>query len=169
MPVVSAGLLLWRRAGEGGVEVFLAHLGGPFWARKHEGAWSIPKGEYDPAEEEAWDAACREFFEEIGVPAPGDDPEASELSESSAPLDLGEFRYSSGKRVRVFAVEAPGFEVDAVASNLFELEWPPRSGRRQWFPEIDDARWMPLVDAVPSVSVGQRPALEALAEWTRRM
>ena len=156
MPVVSAGLLLWRRAPDG-IEVFVAHLGGPFWARKHEGAWSIPKGEFDPATEDAWDAAKREFLEEIGMPAP-----STTGPGTSGPLDLGEFRYGSGKCVRVFAVEASGFEVDAVASNTFELEWPPRSGRRQSFPEIDDAKWVALDDARPLLSAGQRPALDVL-------
>jgi predicted NUDIX family NTP pyrophosphohydrolase len=160
MPVVSAGLLLVRRA-EGepdpAIEVFIAHMGGPFWARKREGAWSIPKGEFDEAAETPLDAARREFAEELGVPAPepiGDDE----------PVDLGEFRYSSGKRIRVFAYLAPAFELDDVVSNTFELEWPPRSGRRQSFPEIDDARWVALNDARPLLTAGQRPVLDAVAE-----
>jgi predicted NUDIX family NTP pyrophosphohydrolase len=156
MPVVSAGLLLVRRRADvSGVvpaplEVFIAHMGGPFWARKREGAWSIPKGEFDPAAEAPLAAASREFAEELGVPAPDGEP-----------VDLGEFRYSSGKRLRVFAVEAPAFELEQVVSNTFELEWPPRSGRRQSFPEIDDARWATVDDARPLLVAGQRPVLEA--------
>lgn len=170
MPVVSSGLLLVRRAAgtdasgdtparddtnparasSRALEVFIAHMGGPFWARKREGAWSIPKGEFDPATEEPIAAARREFAEELGVAAP-----------EGEPVDLGEFRYSSGKRLLVFALEAPAFEVGPVASNTFELEWPPRSGRRQSFPEIDDARWVELDEARPLLVAGQRPVLDA--------
>lgn len=154
MPVLSAGLLLVRRPAVGSrpaaLEVLIAHMGGPFWARKREGAWSIPKGEYDPVAEVPLDAAYREFAEELGVPAPAGDP-----------VDLGEFRYSSGKRIRVFAIEAPSFEIERVVSNTFELEWPPRSGRRQSFPEIDDARWVTVDEARPLLVAGQRPVLDA--------
>lgn len=159
MPVVSAGLLLVRSSPAGaepGLQVFIAHMGGPFWARTREGAWSIPKGEFDPAVEEPLAAARREFAEELGVPAP-------EPADGGDPVDLGEFRYSSGKRIRVFAYEAPAFELDHVVSNTFELEWPPRSGRRQAFPEIDDARWVALDDARPLLTAGQRPVLDAIA------
>lgn len=149
MPVVSAGLLLVRRAP--GLEVFIAHMGGPFWARKRDGAWSIPKGELDAAEEPLA-AARREFAEELGAPAPDGDP-----------LDLGEFRYSSGKRIRVFVLEAPDFELDEVVSNTFELEWPPRSGHRRSFPEVDEARWVGLDEARALLVAGQRPVLDALA------
>ncbi|MDR5699688.1 NUDIX domain-containing protein [Agromyces aerolatus] len=163
MPVVSAGLLLVRRtaatdasgaasgaAGAARLEVFIAHMGGPFWARKREGAWSIPKGEFDPSSEDALAAARREFAEELGVPAP-----------EGEPVDLGEIRYGSGKRIRVFALEAPAFELAEVASNTFELEWPPRSGRRQSFPEIDEARWTDVDTARPLLVAGQRPVLDA--------
>jgi predicted NUDIX family NTP pyrophosphohydrolase len=148
MAVTSAGILLWRR-GEGGLEVFIAHMGGPFWAKKDEAAWSIPKGEYS-ADEDALVAAKREFLEEVGVPAP--------------PLDyvnLGEFRQSSGKVVTAFAVESD-FEVAEVYSETFPVEWPPRSGRIQEFPEIDRAEWMPVADATWRVVKGQVAILEAL-------
>ena len=161
MPVTSAGLLLWRApasaaavapasGGPAEPEVFIAHMGGPFWARKQAGAWSIPKGEYAD-EEDPLAAARREFAEEIGAPAP--------VVEY---VDLGEFRYSSGKLVRVFAGAAPEFDVDEVRSNAFELEWPPRSGRRQSFPEVDEARWVPVSEARELLVAGQRPALDAL-------
>jgi len=147
VPVTSAGLLLFRELS--GLEVFIAHMGGPFWARKQAGAWSIPKGEF--ADEEPLVAARREFAEEIGVRAPDTDV-----------IDLGAFRYSSGKTVRVFATRAPEFEVDEVRSNTFEIEWPPRSGRRQAFPEVDEARWTPVFEARELLTAGQRPALDAL-------
>ncbi|ROP66138.1 NUDIX domain-containing protein [Curtobacterium sp. ZW137] len=147
--VRSAGLLLYR-TGASGLEVFVAHMGGPFWKRRPR-AWSIPKGEF--SEDEApLDAAVREFAEEIGV-APPDVP--YEL--------LGEFRQSSGKRVTVFAGAAPEFSVSAVHSNTVRLELPRGSGRFVEVPEVDDARWAP-VDAARSMLVaGQVPALDALA------
>ncbi len=147
--VRSAGLLLWRR-GTDGLEVFIAHMGGPFWAKKDAAAWSIPKGEY-PADEDALLAARREFVEEIGVAAP-------ELDYVS----LGEFRQASGKIVTVFAAESD-LQVAEVHSNTFPVEWPPRSGRIQEFPEIDRAEWMPVADAEWRLVKGQVPLLEALA------
>jgi predicted NUDIX family NTP pyrophosphohydrolase len=145
----SAGILL-HRTGASGTEVFIAHMGGPFWARKEERAWSIPKGELEPGVEPLAEAR-REFAEEIGVPPPEGDYR-----------ELGTFRYSSGKAVTVFAAEAPGFEVDEVRSNTFELEWPPRSGRMQVFPEVDRAAWVPIEDARRLLVAGQVPALDAL-------
>jgi predicted NUDIX family NTP pyrophosphohydrolase len=146
--VRSAGILLWRR-GDDGLEVFIAHMGGPFWTRKDAAAWSIPKGEFLP-DEDALLAARREFVEEIGVPAP-------ELDY----VKLGEFRQSSGKVVTAFAAESD-FTVAEVSSNTFPVEWPPRSGRIQEFPEIDRAEWMPLADAEWRLVKGQVPLLEAL-------
>jgi predicted NUDIX family NTP pyrophosphohydrolase len=146
--VQSAGILLWRRR-EGGLEVFVAHMGGPFWAKKDEAAWSIPKGEFDP-DEDSLLAARREFVEEVGVPAPEVDY-----------VSLGEFRYSSGKTVTAFAAESD-FEVAEVHSNTFPVEWPPRSGRIQEFPEIDRAEWMPVADAAWRLVKGQQPILDAL-------
>ena len=149
MAAHSAGLLLHRTTAHG-LEVWLGHMGGPFWARKHEHAWSIPKGEAEPGEGDL-DVARREFAEEIGSPAP-----AVEY------LELGTFRYSSGKTVTVFTGEAPEFEPEEVVSNIFELEWPPRSGRIQAFPEIDEARWIPVDEARELLVAGQLPPLGAL-------
>jgi predicted NUDIX family NTP pyrophosphohydrolase len=145
----SAGILLHRRTGAG-LEVFIAHMGGPFWARKDERAWSIPKGETD-GETDLFAVAHREFAEEVGVPAP--DAEYREL---------GTVRYSSGKAVTVFAAEAAGFEVDQVRSNTFELEWPPRSGRIRTFPEVDAVAWVPVDLARSRLVAGQVPAIDAL-------
>lgn len=146
-PQRSAGILLYRRAP--GLEVWIAHMGGPFWAKKDAGAWSIPKGLYEVGED-ALAAALREFAEEMGAPAPAVDYEA-----------LGEFRYSSGKLLAVFAAEAD-FAVDVLASNTFPLEWPPRSGRMQEFPEVDDARWFTVDIARQKLVKGQLPILDAL-------
>ena len=148
MPVTSAGLLLYRAAPA--VEVFIAHMGGPFWARKQAAAWTIPKGELDDGED-ARAAALREFAEEIGTAPP-----AAEYA------DLGTFRYASGKLVHVFAAAAPAFAIDELRSNTFELEWPPRSGRRTVFPEVDEARWVGLDEARELLVAGQRPVLDAL-------
>lgn len=147
----SAALLLHRRT-TAGTEVWLGHMGGPFWARKDEGAWSLPKGLVEPGDVDELTAAKREFAEEIGVLAP-----------EVAYTALGEFR-ASGKTFVVFAGEAPAFAPAEVRSNTFELEWPPRSGRMQEFPEIDAARWFPLETAVLKLTKGQRPILDALAE-----
>ncbi|MDD1385092.1 MULTISPECIES: NUDIX domain-containing protein [Curtobacterium] len=148
--VVSAGLLL-HRTGPSGPEVFLAHMGGPFW-RNRPRAWSIPKGLVEAGEQP--DAtALREFAEEIGVPAPVG---AADLT------DLGEFRQASGKRVRVFAAAASGFSVDTVRSNTVRLELPRGSGRFVEVPEVDDARWVGVDQARELVVAGQVPALDAL-------
>lgn len=155
MPVHSAGLLLHRRIGQGTAaaerEVFIAHMGGPFWARRTAGAWSIPKGEYEPASEDPLAAAHREFAEELGVSAP-----------DVAYLDLGEFRYASGKRLRVYAGDGSAFTPGRLVFGTFELEWPPRSGRVRRFPEVDDARWVAAAQAERLLVAGQRPALAAL-------
>jgi predicted NUDIX family NTP pyrophosphohydrolase len=147
--VRSAGILLWRRR-DSGLEVFIAHMGGPFWAKKDEAAWSIPKGEYS-ADEDALVAARREFLEEIGIPSPAHDY-----------VSLGEFRQSSGKVVTAFAAESD-LEVAEVRSNTFPVEWPPRSGRIQEFPEVDRAEWMPVADAARRLVKGQVAILESLA------
>jgi predicted NUDIX family NTP pyrophosphohydrolase len=144
----SAGILLWRRR-DAGLEVFIAHMGGPFWARKDAAAWSIPKGEF-PESESSLSAATREFEEEIGIPAPSLDY-----------VRLGEFRQSSGKIVIAFAAESD-LEVAGVRSNTFDMEWPPRSGRTQSFPEIDDARWFGIPTARVKLVKGQVPILDAL-------
>jgi len=150
MPAVrSAGLLLWRRAP--GLEVFLAHMGGPLWAKRDDAAWSVPKGLYEP-DEEPLVAAIREFTEEVGAPPPPSDYTL-----------LGEFRQSSGKVVTVYAgrPDRPD-EVVFVASNLFSMQWPPRSGRIQEFPEMDAARWVPIAEARVKVVKGQLPVLDEL-------
>jgi predicted NUDIX family NTP pyrophosphohydrolase len=160
MPVMSAGILLFRIVpgeadGDGGkpaFEVLIAHMGGPFWARKTEGAWTIPKGEFDPDTESALDAARREFAEELGVAAP-----EGEYAE------LGTFPYSSGKRVVVFVGDGAGFAPATFEYGTFELEWPPRSGRMVDFPEVDDARWVGAGEASVLLVKGQRPVLDALA------
>jgi len=146
----SAGLLLYRRR-EGRIEVLLGHMGGPFWARKDERAWSIPKGEH-PEAEDALAAARREFAEETGTPPP-DGPT----------LDLGEVRQSGGKRVTAWAVEGD-LDPSAVKSNTFLLEWPPRSGRRQEFPEIDRAGWFDLGTARRKIVKGQVALVDRLEE-----
>jgi predicted NUDIX family NTP pyrophosphohydrolase len=147
----SAGIMLHRMTASG-LEVFLGHMGGPFWARKQEHAWSIPKGEAEPGERDL-DVALREFAEEVGSPAPQIDY-----------LELGTFRYSSGKTLTVFAGDAANFEIeiDDVRSNTFELEWPPRSGRMQLFPEFDTASWVSVARARSLLVAGQVPAVDAL-------
>jgi predicted NUDIX family NTP pyrophosphohydrolase len=146
----SAGLLLYRRR-EGELEVFIAHMGGPYWARKDEHAWSIPKGEYS-GDEEPLTAARREFEEEIGSPPPAGEP-----------LELGEVRQSGGKRIVAYAIEGD-FDPATVRSNLFTMEWPPRSGRQAEFPEIDRAGWFDLATASVKLVKGQLPFVERLRE-----
>lgn len=128
MPRTSAGVLPYLVTDDGQIEVFIAHMGGPLWARKDERAWSIVKGEHGP-DEEPRACAMREFAEETGTGLP-----------EGEWLDLGEVRQSGGKVVHAYAVAATA-ELALVASNEFEMEWPPRSGRRQCFPEVDRAQW----------------------------
>jgi predicted NUDIX family NTP pyrophosphohydrolase len=154
MPKQSAGLLLYRRR-DGRLEVLLGHLGGPYVTRRDAGAWSIPKGEYE-ADEAPFDAARREFAEELGVPAPVD----------GAPAHLGTIRQQNGKLVTAWAIEGD-LDVSAVVSNTFEIEWPPRSGRRQSFPEIDRAEWFGLDAARTKMIRGQDALLDRLAEHVR--
>ena len=149
MPVLSAGLLLHRRAGDT-VEVLIGHPGGPFWARKDDGAWSIPKGEYD-AGEDPWDAARREFAEELGCPTP-DGPRS----------DLGTVRQPSGKMLTVFAVAAD-LDITGFRSNTFTLEWPKGSGRLQEFPELDRVAWLPAAEANTKLLKGHRVFIDRLA------
>jgi predicted NUDIX family NTP pyrophosphohydrolase len=149
-PAPSAGILLYRRTADG-IEVFIAHMGGPFWARKDARAWSIPKGELEPGES-AVEAARREFAEEVGRSVPDGDL-----------LPLGSFRYSSGKTVEIFAIEAPAFEAENLAGAVFEVEWPPRSGRMRSFPELDEVRWVALDEAREKLVAGQAPAISALS------
>lgn len=151
MATTSAGILLYR-LDDGGVSVLVAHMGGPYWASKDEGAWSIPKGEYDESEP-ALEAAKREFGEELGVDAPDVDY-----------AELGTFPYSSGKRVTVFVADGATFAPAEFAFGEFDLEWPPRSGRTQSFPEVDRVEWMPVHGARTRLVKGQRPALDKLDE-----
>ncbi|HUS41320.1 MAG TPA: NUDIX domain-containing protein [Ilumatobacteraceae bacterium] len=145
----SAGIVLRRRTANGAVEVLLGHMGGPFWQRRQEGAWTIPKGEVEPGEEPLA-VARREFHEELGMPVPPGDL-----------VDLGEVRQAGGKVVRAWAVEGD-LDVEAIVSNTFELEWPPKSGRIQSFPEIDRAAWFDLESARAVIVAGQRPLLDRL-------
>lgn len=154
-PRTSAALLAFHVDGSGILRVFLGHMGGPFWAARDAGGWSIPKGEFDPQAESPAAAARREFEEEIGVPAP-DGPL----------LDLGTHVQPSGKRVIALAVRSDP-ETRFVRSNEFDLEWPPRSGRRARFPEIDRAAWFALPEARVKVVGGQVPILDALEDWLR--
>jgi predicted NUDIX family NTP pyrophosphohydrolase len=151
MPAQSAGLLLFRRAASG-IEVLLGHMGGPYFARRDAGAWSIPKGEYEPSEQPLA-AARREFEEELGSPPPT----------GAAPVDLGTVRQRNGKLVTAWAIEAD-FEVSGVVSNTFEIEWPPRSGRRQAFPEVDRAEWFDIATAREKMIAGQDVLLDRLLE-----
>ncbi len=146
--VRSAGILL-HRCTQGHLEVLLGHLGGPFWARRDAHAWSIPKGEHGP-DEDPRAAAVREFAEELGSPPP-----AGPL------LELGEVRQSGGKIVTGFALRGE-LDVETITSNEFEIEWPPRSGRRQRFPELDRAAWFDLDTARTKLVKGQLPFLERL-------
>lgn len=154
MPKRSAGLLLFRRT-DGGIEVLLAHPGGPFWARKDDGAWSIPKGECEDGEEPLA-AARREFGEETGCTVP--DGQA---------LPLGEVAQSRAKIVTAYAVEAD-FDPDALSPGTTEIEWPPRSGRRMAIPEIERVAWFPLDEARGRILKGQSVFLDRLDEVLSR-
>jgi predicted NUDIX family NTP pyrophosphohydrolase len=147
--ITSAGILLYRIAPD--PQVLIAHMGGPFWASKDAGAWSIPKGEFAEGEESALDAARREFREELGLDPP--EPPYAEL---------GTFAYSSGKRVTVFVADGTAFSLDDLEFGEFELEWPPRSGRTARFPEADRVEWTALDAARDRLVKGQRPAIDAL-------
>jgi predicted NUDIX family NTP pyrophosphohydrolase len=148
MAARSAGILLYRLR-DGAPEVLLVHPGGPFWARKDRGVWSIPKGEYGDDEDELA-AARREFEEELGTPPP------------DGPVhDLGEVRQKSGKLVRAFAIEGD-LDSSTITSNTFTLEWPPRSGRLQEFPEVDRAEWFTLEEAREKLVPAQAALIDRL-------
>jgi predicted NUDIX family NTP pyrophosphohydrolase len=148
----SAGILVYRRA-ETGIEVLIGHMGGPFWAKKDEAGWSVPKGECEPDEDELT-AARREFTEELGLPVPD-----GELHE------LGAAR-QSGKVVTLWALEADLDPADVVPGT-FELEWPPKSGRTQEFPELDRVAWFALATAAEKLVKGQRVFLDRLTELVK--
>ena len=149
MTVRSAGILLYRHGAAGGLEVWIGHMGGPFWAGKKSHSWSLPKGEYQ-ADEDPLAAARREFTEEIGTPPPAADY-----------VLLGDFRQPSGKRITVFTAAAD-FQPGEIVSNTFPLEWPKGSGTMQDVPEIDEARWVTEADARSKLVKGQLPILDAL-------
>jgi predicted NUDIX family NTP pyrophosphohydrolase len=150
MPARSAGLLLYRSAAAG-IDVLLAHPGGPFWARKDEGVWSIPKGEYDEGAD-ALAAARREFGEETGLDVPAGEP-----------WPLGEVTQRGGKRVTAWALEGD-LDLTGASSNTFEMEWPRGSGRIAEFPEVDRVEWMPLERASVKILPAQAPFLERLLQ-----
>jgi predicted NUDIX family NTP pyrophosphohydrolase len=154
MTVRSAGLLLYRRGPQSQLEVWISHMGGPFWARKDAAAWSIPKGEYTE-HEDALAAARREFAEEIGTAPPDVDY-----------FPLGSFRQASGKIVTVFSAECD-FRPEGIVSNTFSLEWPRGSGVVRSYPEIDDAAWFSESDARTKLVRGQLPVLDALLAHLR--
>jgi len=149
MAKISAGILLYRKRPEG-VQVMLVHPGGPFWMKKDEGVWSIPKGLADDGED-LLVAAKREFFEETGATVAGEF------------VDLGAHRQPGGKTVFVWSCEGD-FEPGQLKSNTFTMEWPPRSGKTAQFPEVDRAGWYSLDEALRKVTKGQRPTIAALAE-----
>jgi predicted NUDIX family NTP pyrophosphohydrolase len=141
MPKRSSGLVLYRRIGSQ-IEVLLVHPGGPFWARRDEHAWSIPKGEYEE-DEDPEHVARREFSEELGREPP-----------TGTMVDLGEVRQSGGKLVRAWALEGD-LDTSSIASNTFEMEWPPKSGKIQTFPEVDRAEWFGIETARTKLHKGQ--------------
>jgi len=149
MAKLSAGILMFRRSGAS-IELFLVHPGGPFWANKDEGAWSIPKGIYDDREDPL-DAAKREFAEEVGFAPVG------------AFFDLGAFRQASGKVIRAWALQGD-IDPARLKSNSFHLEWPPRSGVMQEFPEVDRAGWFSIDAAKKKILKGQVPIVLALSK-----
>ena len=150
MTKLSAGILLYRGEGDAR-ELLLVHPGGPFWAKKDKGAWSIPKGEYAEGEDPL-SVAKREFAEELGSPPP-----------EGGYAELGELKQPSGKRITAFAV-AGDFDPAGLKSNLFELEWPPKSGRMRSFPEVDRAQWFTLAEAREKILPGQAPFIERLRD-----
>ncbi len=150
MPARSAGILL-HRTRDDALEVLLVHPGGPFWARRDAGAWSIPKGEHSDGEDPLA-AARREFEEELGMPAP-----------DGAALDLGEVRQKSGKLVRGWALEGD-LDASSITSNTVEIEWPPRSGHTLEIPEVDRAEWFGLAAAREKINPAQAELLERLSE-----
>jgi len=145
--VISTGLLLYRRRSSG-AEVLLVHPGGPYWAKKDDGAWSVPKGIVEPHEDELA-GARREFLEETGFA----------VDASAEARDLGTFPQPSGKRLRIWAIEGD-CNPAVLHSNLFELEWPPKSGRIAQFPEVDRGGWFDQEQALRKITKGQRAVIE---------
>lgn len=152
MAKTSAALLVYRFDEAGVLKVLIAHMGGPFWAKKDARAWSIPKGEYQDGEEDPLAAASREFEEEMGRPAPRGEV-----------IDLGICRQPSGKLITTFAVQGE-FDLSEFRSNTFEMEWPKGSGKVQSFPEVDRAEWLTLGVAREKLVKGQVAILDSLRE-----
>jgi predicted NUDIX family NTP pyrophosphohydrolase len=153
MPKLSAGVLLYRTR-DGVVEVLIAHPGGPFWARKDDGVWSIPKGEYTDGED-PWNVALREFSEELGLPVP-----------AGPRIDFGPLKQPSGKVVTAFGVQGD-LDVTDARSNTFELKWPKGSGKMREFPEVDRVGWFPVAQARSKLLKGQRAFLDRLMAHPR--
>lgn len=151
MVTLSAAAIQYAIDDDGAVSVFIAHMGGPFWAKKDSAGWSFPKGEYNPEDEDGQSAAAREFEEEIGVPIAVDD---------LAPL--GEFKQASGKVIVAFCAGVAPPLTRFVRSNEFEMEWPRGSGVMKSFPEVDRAEWFTIHDARDKLVKGQRPILDAI-------
>jgi predicted NUDIX family NTP pyrophosphohydrolase len=149
----SAGLLLYRPADDG-TQVLLVHPGGPLWAERDDGAWSIPKGEFEPGED-ARVVARREFTEELGTAPP-----------EGGWIELGQITQAGGKEISAYAV-AGDLDVASLSSNTFDLEWPPRSGRRRRFPEVDRAEWFGLAEARRKLNAAQGALLDRLADALR--
>lgn len=157
MPKYSAGILPYRFSESHQLEVLLVHPGGPYWASKDDGAWSIAKGEYEPAwESDPLVVARREFTEELGKPVP-----------QGKLLDLGKLKQPSGKRIVAWAL-ACEIDVSEIASNSFDMEWPPNSGRTHSFPEVDRAAWFPVDRARSKMLSGQVPFLDRLLAQLRK-
>ncbi len=150
MPKLSAGLLLYRET-DGLLEVLIGHPGGPFWAHRDEGAWSVPKGEYVEGED-PWAVAQREFTEEIGKPPP-----------AGRRIDLAPVRQPSGKVITAFAVRG-NLDLQGTFSNTFTLEWPKGSGNLREYPEIDRVAWLAVAAARSKLVTGQRPLLDQLED-----
>jgi predicted NUDIX family NTP pyrophosphohydrolase len=148
VPQISAGILLFRRR-PAGVEVMLVHPGGPFWRNKDDGAWSIPKGLADEGED-LLTAARREFLEETGATVDG------------GFIELGAHKQPGGKTIVAYGLEGD-FDAASLRSNMFSMEWPPRSGKTAEFPEVDRAGWFDLDEALVKVTKGQRPIISAFA------
>jgi predicted NUDIX family NTP pyrophosphohydrolase len=153
MGKMSAGIVLYRRRGVE-LEVFLVHPGGPFWTKKDAGAWSIPKGEYEPGND-AFAAALREFEEETGAACP-----------TGEARSLDTVKLSSGKVISAWAIDGD-CDARAIRSNLFSMEWPPKSGKMQEFPEVDRAEWFGLVAAHKKIHPMQGAFLDRLVELVR--
>jgi predicted NUDIX family NTP pyrophosphohydrolase len=136
-----------------GIDVLLGHMGGPLWAKKHQGAWTFPKGEREPGESESA-AALREFMEETGLTPP--------VQNIASALDLG-LSQTNGKTIQLFALEAPtDYALSGFTPGTFEMIWPPKSGRTQTFPELDRIEWVPLTEAADLLTAGQRPFVDRL-------